>query len=492
MSQVVELRSRPSPYLYSSLWQSSDQLRGGRGASQYNDYIPTLLFMKYVSDKYGGTDDSYADIKIPPGGSFPDSRAYQANGDDPRMPSGGPRLDHLFLAMIALLVLAACAPGGDTGQALQSRVRDSVGVAIVENDRPAPESRLGWRIGETPAVSIGADEGDRGEMLFGVRDATRLGDGRIVVANSGTSELRVFAPNGTYLETWGGRGEGPGEFSRYTPEAVSRWRGDSVAADNMFQRRLEIFDSRGGHGRTVTLADGYHSFLGVLSGGAMLVKPSPVLAGGLFDSGEPLVRCDEDFGLLDPGGELRVSLGLHPGQEWYVSTTPPATGAHPLGRSTVATIWGDLVVVAPTDRYELWAYGSDGTLVRIIRRDHELRSPTQAELDRVLAESFAGLPEEVRVRLAATTENMSLVEYFPAFETLQSDPLGHLWVQEYRFPGQDRNVWTVFDADGRVQGFVETPPGLDVFEIGEDYVLGRAMDEFDVEHVQMWPLDRSR
>lgn len=396
----------------------------------------------------------------------------------------------LVLAMTALLGLAACGPDGDTEKTLRSEVRDSAGVVIVENARPAPESRLGWRIGAAPAVSIGADEGDPGEMLFGVRDATRLGDGRIVVANSGTSEPRVFAADGTYLETWGGRGEGPGEFSRYTPEAVSRWRGDSVAADNMFQRRLEIFDSRGNHGRTVTLADGYHSFLGVLPDGAMLVKPSPVLAGGLFDSGEPLVRRDEDFGLLDPGGELRVSLGLHPGQEWYVSTTPPATGAHPFGRSTIATIWGDLVVVAPTDRYELRAYESDGTLVRIIRRDYELRSPTQAELDRVLVESFADLPEEIRVRFAATTEDMPLVEYFPAFEALQSDPLGHLWVQDYRYPGQDRNVWTVFDSEGRVQGLVETPAGFDVFEIGEDYVLGRAMDEFDVEHVQLWPLDR--
>ena len=324
-------------------------------------------------------------------------------------------------AAIAVLLLAACGPEDDTAQTLRSEVRDSAGVTIVENARPTPGSRLAWQIGETPAVSIGAEEGDPGEMLFGVRDATRLADGRIVVANAGTSDVRVFAADGAYLETWGRRGEGPGEFSRYTPETVSRWRGDSVAADNMFQGRLEIFDSRGGHGRTVTLAEGYHSVLGFLPDGMVLVKPSPVLTGGLFDSGEPLVRRDEDFGLLDPGGELRVSLGLHPGQEWYVSTTPPATGAHPLGRSTVATIWGDLVVVAPTDRYELRAYGSDGTLVRIIRRDH---------------------------------------------------------------------VWAVFDADGRVQGFVETPPGLDVFEIGEDYILGRVMDEFDVERVQLWALER--
>jgi type I restriction enzyme M protein len=38
--------------LYSSLWQSCDELRGGMDASQYKDYVLVLLFVKYVSDKY--------------------------------------------------------------------------------------------------------------------------------------------------------------------------------------------------------------------------------------------------------------------------------------------------------------------------------------------------------------------------------------------------------------------------------------------------------
>lgn len=56
--------------LYSSLWASCDALRGGMDASQYKDYILTLLFVKYVSDKFTGED--YADIEIPEGGSFDD------------------------------------------------------------------------------------------------------------------------------------------------------------------------------------------------------------------------------------------------------------------------------------------------------------------------------------------------------------------------------------------------------------------------------------
>ena len=56
--------------LYAKLWQSCDELRGGMDASQYKDYILTLLFMKYVSDK--AKNNRYADIQVPEGGRFTD------------------------------------------------------------------------------------------------------------------------------------------------------------------------------------------------------------------------------------------------------------------------------------------------------------------------------------------------------------------------------------------------------------------------------------
>ena len=63
--------------LYSSLWASCDELRGGMDASQYKDYVLTLLFMKYVSDRYAG--DPYAMIVVPEGGSFEDMVALKGN-----------------------------------------------------------------------------------------------------------------------------------------------------------------------------------------------------------------------------------------------------------------------------------------------------------------------------------------------------------------------------------------------------------------------------
>ncbi len=58
--------------LYSSLWASCDELRGGMDASQYKDYVLFMLFIKYVSDKYGASEDFAPPVTIPAGSSFKD------------------------------------------------------------------------------------------------------------------------------------------------------------------------------------------------------------------------------------------------------------------------------------------------------------------------------------------------------------------------------------------------------------------------------------
>jgi type I restriction enzyme M protein len=63
--------------LYSSLWESCDELRGGMDASQYKDYVLVFLFVKYVSDKYAGQPNALIDV--PEGGSFADMVALKGD-----------------------------------------------------------------------------------------------------------------------------------------------------------------------------------------------------------------------------------------------------------------------------------------------------------------------------------------------------------------------------------------------------------------------------
>ena len=67
--------------LYASLWASCDELRGGMDASQYKDYVLFMLFIKYISDKYGNSTDFTPPVTIPKGASFTDMIALKGKSD---------------------------------------------------------------------------------------------------------------------------------------------------------------------------------------------------------------------------------------------------------------------------------------------------------------------------------------------------------------------------------------------------------------------------
>ncbi|HOX52849.1 MAG TPA: N-6 DNA methylase, partial [Fibrobacteria bacterium] len=67
--------------LYSSIWASCDQLRGGMDASLYKNYVLSLLFIKYITDKYWNSDDFDPLVKIPAGASFHDMKALRGKSD---------------------------------------------------------------------------------------------------------------------------------------------------------------------------------------------------------------------------------------------------------------------------------------------------------------------------------------------------------------------------------------------------------------------------
>ena len=408
------------------------------------------------------------------------------------------------VAAVATLALAACQqdldrPEPDQGADLPtSQTRDSAGILITENARPADGSRLGWRIGPEPTVTIGAVEGEDPYLFQWVGSAFRISDGRIVVANGGTDEIRVFTATGTHLLSWGGRGQGPGDFVNLS--MAGPWPGDSIVAWHSGNYGVSFFDDRGRFG---------HSF-GLRGDPNQPRRRRPVAVRP--DGTIVTVRGERERAtmveILDGEGGLHGSVGRQPNREEIIARRPDGhteTVPAAYSRELVTVAWGDLVIASPNKPYEIKAFRADGTLARIVRREHVPVVPMEADrqvfLDGrkavyrtgVSASTGESTPEALLEELIwPFLESFTLAEHFPAFSTVLADAAGHLWVREYDLPREERPapLWTVFDPEGRVLGFVETPAGLDILQIGEDFILGRVKDEFEVEYVQLLPLER--
>ena len=399
-----------------------------------------------------------------------------------------------ILFTLVLGAIASCAPEDARPILPATELRDSAGIRIVENARPPEGSRLGWRIGPEPTVSIGVLEGEEPYMLHWAFTSVRLPDGRIAVANSGSAELRVFDPFGSHVATWAGRGEGPGEFTSLVH--VARWPGDSIAAWHTAGLGIAVFDSGGRFGRSFSLGSREMPVwlrpraLAVLEAGQVLASKAPE------DADTAVVE------LWDGEGELFASLGTHPGRE--VIVTMDEQGSRHLrlkaySRELVTGLWGDHVVASPNDRYEIRVFRADGKLARIVRRSHVPQAPTEADRAPFVEKQLSyyegsDIPEAIVERARQEFETTPFAATFPAFSSVLGDATGHLWVEEYKLPRDDRpgTLWTVFDPEGQALGFVQTPDGLEIDEIGEDYILGWVEDELGVESVQLWPLERAR
>jgi hypothetical protein len=165
-----------------------------------------------------------------------------------------PRL--LVVLCFACGVTASCSAGGDGAGGVI--VRDTtishagrdVTVRIVEN--PAdPPSLEQWAIGAEPLVDLGGEDVPEEEALFRVESAYRLRDGRIIVADGGSTSLKVFDETGMMLRTIGRSGDGPGEFRGINQ--FERLSGDSLAVWDFAQARLTVFDADGNLGREVRI-----------------------------------------------------------------------------------------------------------------------------------------------------------------------------------------------------------------------------------------------
>ncbi len=157
------------------------------------------------------------------------------------------------------MLTVGCAPGDMSTSA--AAIADSAGITIVTNTAPAWTAESAWHVADSPTIDIGVVAGDAAYEFFRPLGAVRLSDGRIVVANRGTVELRYFDKSGKQLVTAGGEGGGPGEMMDMS--WFSRTVGDSMVVYDRRNRRLSVFDPQGVYDHSVRLQTSEFPFMKV-------------------------------------------------------------------------------------------------------------------------------------------------------------------------------------------------------------------------------------
>jgi hypothetical protein len=347
-------------------------------------------------------------------------------------------------------------------------------------------------------LSIGEAEGAPEYLLSEVRSVWRLESGEIV-ATSGTSEFRYFDATGRHLRTVGKRGGGPGEFQMLS--WVQPVAGDSILAYDMAARRLSIFAPDGAFVRSTALGGspeaGTPQLLGALGDGSLVGSVGASIGRGPAGGINGLVRGAQDFLHLAASGETLDTISRQPGSERFIQSqsssgqiTSISVMATLFGRSQVATVTGDRIILGGNDSYQLEVYTRDGRLERLIRRDVPPRPVTDDDLESALQARLESISDPARrENTDREYRKMPLPETMPYYQAALADAEGNLWVQDFS-PGEPPAGWSVFDPEGRFLGTVAMPDRFRPQQIGEDFILGVARDELDVERVQIYPLEK--
>lgn len=402
-------------------------------------------------------------------------------------------------ALILAVLFTGCGPGGNSAPDAPplSTTRDSAGVTVVENRLPQPGELPYWKVAEEPTLSIGAVDGDTGLDFIRVDEASRLSDGRIVVVDGRAQDVRMFGPDGSFMGWVGGRGEGPGDFQMVGMVGVLP--GDTLLLVDHSLRRVSRFTSEGQFLRSfqVRWRERLSPLtIGVFRNGTLVAKDNPRdNPADEFDN--VLQRLPIHYRGIDADGEVTLDFGVHPGAEQAVGSELRSDGvtftyqrAIPFGKvPSLAASW-DRLFLGTADGWEFMAYDRDGKLTHLVRLDRDPRPVTEDLKARLLEDALAQFDPDQAPALRSYYRDAHYPVHMPAYRSFKVDPLGYLWVEEYRPTWEGPPAWMIFDPDGVLSAEANFPPGLRVTEVGVDHILGVSQDDLGVEYVQLFRLER--
>ena len=381
--------------------------------------------------------------------------------------------------------------------------RDSAGIHIVENSRPTWTASQALHLAPAPSLVIGDRAGDP-YLLSRVAGAARLSDGRIVIGDGASLQIRFYDAKGTFIKAVGRKGDGPGEYQELRTLKVLS--GDTIIVEAAQTKKTTAFSEAGAllwqwspNQPPVHLPPGMIFPLAPLGGAAMAVTSyTPLRTSTTRRTDSTLLA------IVDRNSKTVAELGRLPFQiSEPQNGTPTSVTFGPAG---VYTGSANRFFYGFGSEFSIRAYTADGKLDRIVRRKWTGASITRADIDIYMAEWARRWIKSTGAAAHADSESLKTEMYaktLPAFSQFIADRTGRLWVRDVHtidlavagsyglYPLVASN-WSVFDPKGIWLGDVTMPARFHPKDIGADYVLGVARDADGVETVVMYKLQSGK
>lgn len=322
---------------------------------------------------------------------------------------------------------------------------------------------------------------------------------KVVVAERSSGTLRFYAADGTQERVVGGKGEGPGEFSRLTwLQAV----GGLLYASDPGNAKISVYDTAGNYIRSVRIeaSEPYAiaAPVGVFSDGSIAVSaygfPSDTDRMGVVRRSVTLLR-------YSPDGELVEEIARYSGSETYVEPFGRAgqlSSQLVFGRRSDVAIAGSELLLTENNGEGVLVLTQSGT--KIATLEH-LAPPTTVPVTphdiRTARRDFVA-DETSDLKLGDIFDRMPIPDTFPTYgwtgrhdlELLRAASDGRIWILLHRGAGATGPTWSVFrqnDGDeGRFEEIhVTATQEIDVLDGHGELLVVRRWDEYDVERVEL-------
>lgn len=389
-------------------------------------------------------------------------------------------------AILLTLVAAGCESSSSTAAA---SVFDSAGITVADLG-PAPLEGTEHRVlAEEPDLVIRSDEDEGGIVLSDVRDVEVLSGGRVAVINGSGNAILVFDAAGEHIATWGGTGDGPGEF-RYL-EWLASLPSDSLAAGDGGLRRVTVFDSEGVVARSFATASAFDPTsrpvpprpLGLLADGSTIAA--------FFDrppAAEGTARPAVEIVAASATGDTVYTLGTWPGEELtlfsqdgLLQVTQP-----PFGRRLHVATGQDGVWIADDDRWQLRKYSARAGPSMVVRSSASPMVVTDQLLEAWLTERYRHASQGPTLEdLKRDQREIARHTTTPSFGAILSMTEGGVAIGEFGLDTASARVWITVNPRGAIYA-VELPAGLDVKRWGPDWVIGVVRDALDREEIRRY------